>query len=71
MVEWVKKCDRGFNEYHKQGLVTGKSIHKRTGRYILMMENCSDIPEKVLNLFVKERIFMITDVFLSLHMQAV
>ena len=59
MVEWVKKCDRGFNEYHKQGLVTGKSIHKRTVRYILMMENCSDIPEKVLNLFVKERIFMI------------
>ena len=58
MVDWVIKCDKGFNEYHKQGLVTGRSIHKRTCRYIQMLEDCGDIPEKVMKLFVKVMIFM-------------
>ena len=57
MEDWIQKCDSGFNLYHKTDLVTGGSIHKRTERFILMQENCGDIPEKVLKLFVKERTF--------------
>lgn len=57
MEDWILKCDRGFNQYHKTDLVTGRAIHKRTERFILMQENCGDIPDKVLKLFVKERTF--------------
>ena len=57
MEDWIQKCDSGFNLYHKTDLVTGGSIHKRTERFILMQENCGDIPDKVLKLFVKERTF--------------
>ena len=57
MEDWIQKCDSGFNLYHKTDLVTGGSIHKRTERFILMQENCGDIPEKVLKLFVKGRTF--------------
>ena len=57
MKDWINKCDRGFNQYHKTDLVTGRAIHKRTERFIQMQENCRDIPDKVLKLFVKERTF--------------
>ena len=57
MEDWIQKCDSGFNLYHKTDLVTGGSIHKQTERFILMQENCGDIPEKVLKLFVKGRTF--------------
>ena len=57
MEDWIHKCDRGFNQYHKTDLVTGRAIHKRTERFIQMQENCRDIPDKVLKLFVKERTF--------------
>ena len=59
MEDWIQKCDSGFNLYHKTDLVTGGSIHKQTERFILMQENCGDIPEKVLKLF--EIIFMKSD----------
>ena len=49
--------DRGFSQYHKTVLVTRRAIHKRTERFILMQENCGNISEKVLKLFVKERTF--------------
>ena len=49
--------DRGFSQYHKTVLVTRRAIRKRTERFILMRENCGNISEKVLKLFVKERTF--------------
>ena len=53
VLEWVRLCDKAFNQIHGQNAVlkTGRGIQMRTTQCILSLHN--DIPEDVISLFVK------------------
>ena len=55
--KWVYDIDDAFNVFHPADkLPSGKGVHGRTSAYISKSNACKDIPEKVIDLFVKIKI---------------
>ena len=55
--QWVYDVDDAFNVFHPADkLLSGKGVHGRTTSYILKTSKCKDVPEDVIDLFVKIKI---------------
>ena len=55
--QWVYDIDDAFNVFHPADkLLSGKGVHGRTSAYISKTNACKDIPENVIDLFVKIKI---------------
>ena len=55
--QWVYDVDDAFNVFHPADkLLSGKGVHGRTTSYILKTSKCADVPEDVVDLFVKIKI---------------
>ena len=56
--EWVRLMNIKFNVLHKSlTLKTGSNMLQRTINFIQRMEECKNIPLKVVSLFVKVKFF--------------